>query len=107
MSSDIYKHNLPILLQYYFMWHKQGNAGEQPDACHGLYGKAAGFGSVAFQFTGKPKAVKLRGLGQSPRASLLHYAMLSVINPHIKHASSLAIAVAATFLFVPLFNTIR
>jgi len=51
-----------------YIWHKQGNAGEQPDACHGLYGKAAGFVSVAFQLTGMPKADKLRGLGgQSPQ----------------------------------------
>ena len=58
-------------------------------------------------FTGKPKADKLRGLGQSPRANLLYYAMLSVIKPHMKHASSLAIAVAATFLFVLFFNVSR
>ena len=88
------------------MWHKQGNAGEQPDACHGLYGKAAVFVSVAFQLTGKPKADKLRGSGAEPQDSPLDYAMLSVINPHMKHASSLAIAVVATFLFVPLFRTI-
>ena len=49
MSSDILK---TCFLAILLMWHKQGNAGEQPDACHGLYGEAADFEFVAFQFTG-------------------------------------------------------
>ena len=39
--------------------------------------------------------------------SIVGYVILSVISPHIKHANSLAIAVAATFLFVWFFNVIR
>lgn len=89
-----------------FMWHKQGNAGEQPDACRVSYGKVADFKSVAFQLTGKPNASKLRGLGRSLSFFLFYYAMLSVSSPHMKHASSLAIAVAVTFLCVLFFNVI-
>ena len=79
----------------------------------GLYtvdgGSQIGLSPFAFDFkaTGNAPAEKLRGLGQSPRVLVRgYYAMLSVISPHIKHASSLAIAVAATFLFVLFVNVI-
>ena len=37
-------------------------------------------------------------------APVFCHVIFSVINPHIKHANSLAIAVAATFLFMLFFN---
>jgi len=55
MSPNI----VTAVLEILNLWHNQGNAGAQPNACHGLYAEPADLCLSVFHISGKPKAGKL------------------------------------------------